>query len=279
MVVLKSARRHLHYEDVGAGRLILLVHGFTNYGLSWAPQLAALVHSGYRVIIPDLYGHGASSPATALSTVSDLAADMVGLLDHLGAGPVVVCGLSLGAMVSLQMAIDQPNRVASIIVANSRSSFTGPENTAMVDAWIDLLLQEDGPLKRLRATWPTLVNDEFRESAQGRAAFDAWARVLATVQGSSLCHIAKGMTQFDLRGRLAAIRAPALVISGENDRLFSPDHGREISDQIAGSRCSVIPGAGHLSSLDSSDQFNRLLLDFLAAHCNDGIHSAIDARR
>ena len=59
---------------------------------------------------------------------------MVGLLDHLGAGPVVVCGLSLGAMVSLQMVIDQPNRVASIIVANSRSSFTGPENTAMVDA-------------------------------------------------------------------------------------------------------------------------------------------------
>ena len=124
----------------------------------------------------------------------------------------------------------------------------------MVDAWIDLLLQADGPLKRLRATWPTLVNDEFRESAQGRAAFDAWARVLATVQGASLCHIAKGMTQFDLRGRLAAIRAPALVISGENDRLFSPDHGREISDQIAGSRCSVISGAGHLSSLDSSDQ-------------------------
>jgi pimeloyl-ACP methyl ester carboxylesterase len=78
MVVLKSARRHLHYEDVGAGRLILLVHGFTSYGLSWAPQLAALVHSGYRVIIPDLYGHGASSPATALNTVSDLAADMVG---------------------------------------------------------------------------------------------------------------------------------------------------------------------------------------------------------
>ena len=68
--------------------------------------------------------------------------------------PVVLCGLSLGGMVALQTAIDQPNHVASIIVANSRSSFTGPENTAMVDAWIDLFLQEDGPLKRLRATWP-----------------------------------------------------------------------------------------------------------------------------
>jgi 3-oxoadipate enol-lactonase len=181
-------------------------------------------------------------------------------------GPVDLCGLSLGGMVALQMAIDQPNRVASIIVANSRSSFTGPENTAMVNAWIALFLQEDGPLSRLRTTWPTLVNDEFRESAQGRAALDAWAGVLATVPDFSLCHIAQGMTQFDLRGRLAAISAPALVISGEHDRLFSPDQSREISDQIAGSRCSVISGAGHLSSLDSSDQFNRLLLDFLAAN-------------
>ena len=74
-----------------------------------------------------------------------------------------------------------------------------------------------------------------------------------------------------LAGRLAGVTVPALVIWGENDGHFSPDHGREISDQIAGSRCSVIPGAGHLSSLDSSDQFNRLLLGFLAAHCNDGI--------
>jgi 3-oxoadipate enol-lactonase len=266
MGIFQSGRGHLHYEDIGSGRPILLIHGFTNYGLSWVPQLAALVHSGYRVILPDLRGHGASSPATALCTVSDLAADMIDLLNHLDAGSVTLCGLSLGGMVALQMALDQPDRVAGIIVANSRSSFTGPEMTAMVNAWVALFLQEDGPLKRLHATWPTLVKEEFRESAPGRAAFDAWARVLATVQGLSLCHVAQGMTQFDLRGRLAAIRTPALVISGEHDRLFSPDQSREISGQIAGSRCSVIPGAGHLSSLDSPDQFNRLLLDFLASH-------------
>ena len=52
----------------------------------------------------------------------------------------------------------------------------------MVDSWIDLLLREGGPLKRLHATWPILVNDEFRESAHGRAAFDAWARVLAPIK-------------------------------------------------------------------------------------------------
>jgi 3-oxoadipate enol-lactonase len=70
-------------------------------------------------------------------------------------------------------------------------------------------------------------------------------------QGSSLCHVARGMTEFDVRGRLAAIRAPALVICGEHDLLFSPGQTREISGQIAGSRYSLISGAGHLSSLDS----------------------------
>jgi 3-oxoadipate enol-lactonase len=266
MAIFESGRGDLHYESLGAGRPIVLLHGFTNFGLSWAPQLSALVHAGYRVILPDLHGHGASQPATALCTVPDLVTDVVALLDHLGAGPAVLCGLSLGGMVAQQMAIDRPDRVAGIIVANSRSSFADPELTAIVDGWITLFRQHDGPLKRLQATWPTLINEEFRQSSSGRAVFEAWARVLTRLPGSSLCHVAHGMTRFDLRGRLAAIRVPALLIGGEHDRLFSPNHAREIGNEIAGSACAVISGAGHLSNLDSSDQFNRLLLDFLPSH-------------
>ena len=135
---------------------------------------------------------------------------------------------------------------------------------AMVDGWTTLLLQEDGARKRLRTTWPILVNEPFRSSPTGNAVFEAWARVLAHVQGSSLCHVARGMNQFDLHGGLGAIRAPVLVISGEQDRLFSADHSRDISSEIAGSKFALISGAGHLSNLDSPDQFNRLLLTFLA---------------
>jgi 3-oxoadipate enol-lactonase len=83
MAIFESRRGDLHYELFGAGRPIVLIHGFTNFGLSWSPQLSALVHAGYRVILPDLHGHGASQPATALCTVEDLATDMVALLDHL----------------------------------------------------------------------------------------------------------------------------------------------------------------------------------------------------
>jgi len=266
MAIFESRRGALHYELLGAGRPIVLIHGFTNFGLSWSPQLSALVHAGYRVILPDLHGHGASQPASAFCTVEDLATDMEALLDHLGAGPTVLCGLSLGGMVAQQMAIDRSDRVAGLIVANSRSSFSAPEHAAIVDDWVALLRQHNGPVERLRTTWPTLVNERFRESSSGRAAFDVWARVLAAVPGSSFCHVAQGMTRFDLRGRLATIRVPALLIGGEHDRLFSPDHMRQIGGEIAGSTCAVIAAAGHLSNLDSSDQFNRLLLDFLASH-------------
>ena len=214
----------------------------------------------------DLSGHGASAPTTASCVVADLARDLSDLLDHLATAQVAFCGLSLGGMIGLHMALHQPDLVRALVVANSQSSFVGPEMTAMVEGWIDLLLQQDGPLKRLHATWPALVNDSFRTSPAGRAAFGTWAQVAANVQGLSLSHVARGMNQFDLRGRLSAIQAPTLVIAGELDRLFTPEQGLEISREIPGSRFAMIRGAGHISSLDSPDQFNGLLLDFLATH-------------
>ncbi len=265
MAMFTSRRGALNYESLGAGPPIVLLHGFTNYGLSWAPQLAALVHAGYRVILPDLHGHGASQPATALCTIPSLGVDIADLLDHLGTGPAILCGLSLGGMVAQQMAVDRPQHVAGLVVANSRAWFSGPDMAAMVEGWVALFQQENGPVRRLHATWPSLVNDAFQASASGRAAFDAWSRVLARVPGASLSHVARGMTRFDLRGRLTSIGVPALVVSGEHDRLFSPAQAQEIASGIAGSTHEIIPGAGHISSLDSADRFNRLLLDFLAA--------------
>ncbi len=263
MPIFHAGRGHMQYETLGSGRPVVLIHGFTNYGLAWAPQLAPLVHGGCRVIVPDLHGHGGSAAATALCTVADFAADLAALLDHLGTAPAVLCGLSLGGMVAQQLALDRPEQVAGLLIANSRASFSGPAMEALVEDWVALFRQDDGPVRRLQATWPHLVNAAFRDSSAGRAAFDAWQRVLTPLPGASLCHVAQGMTRFDLRGRLGAIRVPTLVVSGEHDRLFTPDQAREIAAGIAGAGVEVIPGAGHISSMDSADRFNRLLMMFL----------------
>jgi 3-oxoadipate enol-lactonase len=224
------------------------------------------VHSGYRVIVPDLRGHGASSAAEEPCTVADLAADIGALLDHLGISDAGICGLSLGGMIALRLAIDQPHHVACLVIANSRASFAGSEMTVIVEGWVTVLLQPEGPLNRLRATWPKLANDSFRDSPAGRAAFDGWVQVAQTVKGSSLANVASGMSDFDVRDRLSAINKPVLVIAGEYDRLFSAEDGREISSAVGGSQYAIISGAGHLSNIDSPDQFNRLLLSFLALH-------------
>jgi pimeloyl-ACP methyl ester carboxylesterase len=181
-----------------------LIHGSTDFSLSWSPQLSALVHAGYRVILPDLHGHGGSQPATAFCTLDNLATDVAALLDHIGAEPTGWAEWS-----------------------HSRWRLTGR------------ILWQD-------ASWRT--------------------RVLAAGPGSSFCHVAQGMTHVDLPGGLATIRVQALLIVGEHDRLFSPDDTRKTGNEIAGSTCAVIAAAAHLSNLDSRDQFNRLLLDFLASH-------------
>jgi 3-oxoadipate enol-lactonase len=256
----------LHYEAVGEGPAVLFVHGFTNYGMVWAPQLPDLVSAGYRALLPDLAGHGNSAPATAITTVDELARDMIALLDHLDHARATVCGLSLGGMVAQQLATDFPERITGMIVADSRPNADDATTRQAVESWVALFEQPDGPALRLATTWPKLVNEPFRESAAGRAAFAAWNRVLARIPGSSLVNVARGMTRFSVMSRLAALRLPTLVVSGECDELIPTAASRVTADQVAGAAFRVIPRAGHIASLDSPDIFNPLLLTFLAEH-------------
>ena len=157
MAFYRSRGLNLHYEVAGVGPAVLLVHGFTNFGLVWGPQIAALAYSGYRVIVPDLAGHGLSAPVEAVTDVPALASDMVALLDVLGIDRVVVCGLSLGGMVAQQMAIDHPQRAAALVVADSRADNNGMQ--AMVERWIAEFEGPGGPLGRLDKTYPMLLNE------------------------------------------------------------------------------------------------------------------------
>ncbi len=263
MPFITSRGLRLHYEDLGEGPPVLLVHGFTNYGLVWAGQATALVHSGYRVLMPDLAGHGLSAVAESTTTVPDLAQDMVALLDALHLDRALVCGLSLGGMVAQQIAVDNPNRVSAMLIADSRAENVGMRPA--VEGWIADFEGPGGPLARLEKTFPMLVNEEFCLSAAGQATLALWRIVLAKVAGRSLANVARGMAAFDVVARLPAVRIPTLVVSGSQDKLIAPNLSQRTADLVPGARFVAIPGAGHISSLDSAAAFNRLLLEFMAA--------------
>lgn len=255
--------RRLHYEMLGQGRPVVLIHGFTNAGWSWMNQIAALVFAGYSVVVPDLYGHGLSDPATAETTVDDLARDVIALLNHLAIERASVCGLSLGGMIAQTLALEQPRRVERLVVANSRASFNDPATADLVAGWVEMFRQPGGPLKRFQATWPVMLNAVYRQSSAGQATYATWCRLAERHSGSSLANVALGMRAFDVAGRLGTIERPTLVIAGEEDKLFPPAIAREVSDAVPGAQFALIPGAAHISSLDSAGAFNELLLDFL----------------
>lgn len=266
MPYMPSRDGRLHYEVLGEGPPVLLVHGFTNFGMVWADQATALVYAGYRVILPDLAGHGLSSPATADTPVSALAADMVALLDHLQIDRAAVCGLSLGGMVVQELMAEHRDRIAAAIVVDSCADARSEKNVAAVTEWIRMFREPNGPLIRQAAAWPVLLQAPFRDSPSGQAFFATWRAILQNVPGTSLAHVATALMTFSARDRLPGVTTPCLVVNGEHDRLFSVSVCREIADLVPNARFAVIADGGHISTLDSSGAFTELMMAFFAEH-------------
>lgn len=263
MAFFESRGLRQHYEVVGSGQPILMIHGFTNHGMVWAEQITDLVHAGFRVIMPDLAGHGQSQPVERPTTVDELTLDMLNLLDHLSIDKTIVCGLSLGGRIAQYLAIDHPERLSAIVVANSCADNAAPGVAAARNSWIEMFEKPNGPLLRMQMVWPQMLNERYRASPTADAVLANWKRINGKIPGSSFANIARGGQNFKSSDRLKDVKLPCLVISGEFDSLFPPAMCKEIADLIPGAKFSVIPGACHLSSLDSPKEFNELLLSFV----------------
>lgn len=108
----------LYYEEQGAGEPLLLLHGLGSNGRSWEYQVEPFARQ-YRVIVPDVRGHGRSAKPTGPYSVSQFANDIFNLLDHLQIDRFHLVGLSMGGMIGFQMAVDRPERLKSMTIVNS----------------------------------------------------------------------------------------------------------------------------------------------------------------
>jgi 3-oxoadipate enol-lactonase len=245
------------------GRPLVLLHGITNFGLTWAPQLGMLTSQGWQIIMPDLAGHGRSEPVTAPTTPQELAADVVALLDHLQLDRAVVGGLSLGGMIAQQLLVDHPERIAGVIVAAAGPRL-GSQDPARIAAWQEMWRTVNGPIRRLEEAWPHLTTEAYRTSPHGQAAYATWRQVLAGVSGQALAFIAEGLLTFDVLAALPRVTVPVLAVAAEYDRLVLPAHVHAVAELVPGAREATIPAAGHLMYLEQPAMFNALLAEFLA---------------
>ncbi|CAN0625692.1 3-oxoadipate enol-lactonase [Burkholderia multivorans] len=264
MAFYRSHDRENYFVEFGAGKPIVLLHGIGNSGRAWGPQIAPLVQSGYRVIVPDLVGHGASSRIDKPYGVAEFACDVVALLDHLAIESADMVGLSLGGIVALELALTSPVRVQRLVLANSFATTATDAFQGAAQQWAHTFRCEHGPVLRFETAWPLNLSESFRNSEAGIRTWQVWHGIAATVDGPSLAHVTEGVMGYDVSTRLASIDKRALVIAGSDDSISPPAISRAIAADLAHARFHEIAGAAHISNVDSSDAFNDALLGFLS---------------
>jgi len=237
---------------------LLLVHAFPVDAQMWAGQLG-----GPHTIAPDLPGFGGSAPAEdGVMTMEAGARRCLDALDAAGLDDAVVCGLSMGGYVAFELWRRAPERVAGLVLANTRAGADTPE-AAEARRTLAARLRTEGNV--LVGSPPPLLSDD--------ASVDLWETVRGWIEdqpAEAIAAAALGMAERpDSTPDLETIGVPTLVITSDRDTLIPADVTSPMADLIPGAWLAVLPGAGHLSNVEDPDGFSRLLDEHLE-RCDAG---------
>jgi 3-oxoadipate enol-lactonase len=252
----------LHVTEEGAGPPLLLLHGLSANAEMMEPEILGLART-FRVIAPDLRGHGRSERPAAY-TLQDHVQDVLGLLDALGLDCAPVMGVSMGSYVAQALAIAAPERVSALVLVVTRAGGT-TSSTARYLAEHAAELQGMTP-EQIRL-W--LGNRMFapQTPAATRAVFAAFVarqeRAGLTLDQVELEAANRAMEGFDFRPGLPGLKMPTLVISGRHDVLNPPEAGEEVARLIPNARSEVLEDAGHLATLEQTPRLLNLVETFL----------------
>ncbi|WP_062438970.1 alpha/beta fold hydrolase [Herbidospora daliensis] len=247
----------LYTRTAGSGLPLVLLHAFPLSSAMWLAQRGGLA-AGCQVVTPDLRGFGGSQLGDDEPSLDAMADDVAELLDGLGVERAVVGGLSMGGYVVMALARRHPERLAGVILANTKAAPDTPEAAANRETVARRLL--DGG--DLLDTVPNLLGPtslERRGMVVGRvrglvgaapAQAAAWAQRAMAARPDS----------FDtLRG----LTVPALVIAGDEDKITPTAEAEAMTKAIPDARLVVIGHAGHLSAIETPETFNRAVASFL----------------
>jgi len=244
------------WDQTGTGDPILLIMGHA-YGADMWHRTAPVLAGSYRVIRFDNRGVGRSSDPPGPYSVQLMADDALAVLDAASAASAHVYGMSLGGAIALQLALDHPGRVRSLILGCTAASAEGASRGALVT--------------RVRSLVPApALNRMARKllyapgTPAGRRAEDQQIVRRTRCSGRGRRGQLAGLAGFDVTGRLAEIRVPTLVLHGARDRIVPAASAQRLAGGIAGARLVVFPDAGHVYTTDAPDAANQEVLHFLA---------------
>jgi 3-oxoadipate enol-lactonase len=244
-----------YYQRYGAGPPIVLIHALGLDHRLWEPQLSALA-IGHTVYVYDVRGHGASDVPFMPYTLTDFADDLAGLLDALGIADAHLVGLSMGGMIAQEFALSWPDRVRSLVLADTTSEY--PQEARRAFAERARIAEERGLGPLLEPTMDRWFTPEFRRDHP--AEVERIRDILAVTDPRGYAASCRAIASIDVTERLVNIQAPSLVLVGAADTSTPPDMALKIHEYIPGSGYEVIPDAAHLINLARPDLFNRAVI-------------------
>ena len=250
---LEAARLRWRLRETGSGRHILLLHGTGASLHSWAPLAPLLAQRG-QLLMPDLPGHGGSSPASgAQLTIEGMAAALGGLLRRLEFEPEMVIGHSAGAAVMVQMCLDSHIEPATLISLNGALQPFGGYSNPLVAGLTRLIAA--APLL------PRLISLRLaRRASIPESQLDAYVSLLESDR-----HVAAAlrmMANWDLKtfaGRLPALEPPLELVVCGGDRAVPPQQAESVAERLPNARLHRLPGLGHLGHEEDPERVFALI--------------------
>ena len=228
MAFYDTARRTSYFIEFGAGRPIVLLHGISNSGRAWGPQIAPLVEAGDRARSCRAWrvgqADGAHRRRRARGRYRSTAHSSGYRACRSGWPPLV-------GMIALELALRDPERIGQLVVANSFDKTSTPVFHALAEGWATIFERPGGPVQRLEQSWPSLVCPAFQSTPEGLRTYQVWHGIAATADGASLAHVARGIGAFDVTERTASLAMPTLFMAGNLDGMSPPETSHRMAER------------------------------------------------
>ena len=265
---------NLWYEVSGDGEPVMQIHGGGFGHSNFAPATPELAKE-FKVVDYDMRGYGKSDRPVQEYDMEVWADDLAGLLDALGIERAHVHGTSMGGMIAIVFAGKYPERTRSVVI-NCAAAKLGPSGRLIFKNWIDIArMDADGPGSRTLAeliTWQAL-SKRFLEEQDAEELTDLIQQILRDSNRIEVFTAAcQAMCDMDITDWLPKISSPALVLGGDEDVMTPWDQGpggvgqEGIYESIPNAEKHVIAGSNHSTIFDSTEEHNRVVIDFFRRH-------------
>ncbi len=245
----------------GDGPGLLFIHGFPLDRTIWKHQIATL--AGWRRIAPDLRGMGGSEATASNYSMATYADDLIRLLDRLRVGKVVVAGHSMGGYVTFELLRRHRERIAGLILCDTKAAADTPEGAAGRDEMAKLA-ETKGTEAIAERMIPVLLGTQTQRT-QSQVVQQVREMIVKTPVAGMVGALRAMKERPDSTSLLASIDVRTLVVVGQEDAITPPPVARAMTDAIPAAAMTTIAGAGHIAPLEAPTAVSRVIAEFLEA--------------